>query len=164
MSSRKECNIYFIMPNVPISFTTSSMCDVKSLWMLPVVTRIIHAKYQCSSINTSEDMSQVKVFVTDRGTDRRMSFNVPRFHERRGTIIYTPIYFKSIKVKRVIIMSLTNCITHWKVIDVSYSSEMPLSRQTWWKKVKHPPPPSPFPLTMEILSFLPRQQIPQKSL
>ena len=43
MSSRKECNIYFIMPNVPISFTTSSMCDEKSLrigqhftWMLPV--------------------------------------------------------------------------------------------------------------------------------
>ena len=31
MSSRKEYNIYFIMPNVPISFTTSSMCDEKSL-------------------------------------------------------------------------------------------------------------------------------------
>ena len=34
-------------------------------------------------------MSQVKVFVTDRGTDgqtdRRMRFNVPRFRERRGT-------------------------------------------------------------------------------
>ena len=27
MSSREECNIYFIMPNVPISFTTSIMCD-----------------------------------------------------------------------------------------------------------------------------------------
>ena len=25
----------------------------------------MHAKYQCSIINTSEDMSQVKVFVTD---------------------------------------------------------------------------------------------------
>ena len=29
----------------------------------------MHAKYQCSIFNTSEDMSQVKVFVTDRGTD-----------------------------------------------------------------------------------------------
>ena len=28
-------------------------------------------KYQCSIINTSEDMRQVKVFVTDRGTDGR---------------------------------------------------------------------------------------------
>ena len=34
-----------------------------------VVTRIMNAKYQCSGINTSEDMTQVKVFVTDRGTD-----------------------------------------------------------------------------------------------
>ena len=31
-------------------------------------------------------MSQVKVFVTDRQRDRRMSFNVPRFRKRRGTI------------------------------------------------------------------------------
>ena len=29
----------------------------------------MHAKYQCSIFNTSEDMSQVKVFVTDRRTD-----------------------------------------------------------------------------------------------
>ena len=35
------------------------------------VTGIMHAKYQCSITNTSEDMSQVKVFVTDRGTDGR---------------------------------------------------------------------------------------------
>ena len=53
----------------------------------------MHAKYQCSIINTSEDMSKVKVFVidgrTDGQTDRtdgRMSFNVPRFREMRGTI------------------------------------------------------------------------------
>ena len=26
MSSRKECNIYFIIPNVPISYTTSILC------------------------------------------------------------------------------------------------------------------------------------------
>ena len=26
MSSRKECNIYFIIPNVPISDTTSILC------------------------------------------------------------------------------------------------------------------------------------------
>ena len=54
------------------------MCQLKGL-----VTRTMHAKYQCSIFNTSEDMSQVKVFVTDRQTDgqrdRRMSFNVPRF-------------------------------------------------------------------------------------
>ena len=29
----------------------------------------MHAKYQCSIIKTSEDMSQVKVFVTGRQTD-----------------------------------------------------------------------------------------------
>ena len=34
-----------------------------------LVTRIMHAKYQWSIFNTSEDMSQVKVFVTDRRTD-----------------------------------------------------------------------------------------------
>ena len=35
----------------------------------------MHAKYQCSIINTSEDMCKVKVFVTDgrtdKGTDRQ---------------------------------------------------------------------------------------------
>ena len=36
-----------------------------------LVTTIMHAKYQCSIINTSEDKSQVKVFVTDRQTDGR---------------------------------------------------------------------------------------------
>ena len=50
----------------------------------------MHAKYQCSIIHTSKDMSQVKVFVTDGQTDERtdgwMSFNVPCFRERRGTI------------------------------------------------------------------------------
>ena len=40
-------------------------CKLKGL-----VTRIMHAKYQCSIINTLEDMSQVKVFMTDRQTDR----------------------------------------------------------------------------------------------
>ena len=35
----------------------------------------------CSFIDTSEDMSKVKVFVTDG----RMSFNVPCFCKRRGT-------------------------------------------------------------------------------
>ena len=32
---------------------------------------IIRAKHQCYIFNTSEDMSEVKVFVTDRGTDRQ---------------------------------------------------------------------------------------------
>ena len=49
-----------------------------------LVTRIMHAKYQCSIINTSEDMRKVNVFVTDGQTDGQMSFNVPRFCERRG--------------------------------------------------------------------------------
>ena len=52
----------------------------------------MHAKYQCSIINTSEDMSQVKVFVTDgqtdgrtdRGTDGRMRFNVPTLSQKAG--------------------------------------------------------------------------------
>ena len=38
---------------------------------------IMHAKYPCSIINTSEDMSQVKVFVTDRRWDEvNLLFNV----------------------------------------------------------------------------------------
>ena len=40
-------------------------CQIKGL-----VTRIMHAKYQYSIINTSEDMTQVKVFVMDRRTDK----------------------------------------------------------------------------------------------
>ena len=35
------------------------------------VTKIIHAKYQSSIINTSEDMSPVNVFVTDGQRDRQ---------------------------------------------------------------------------------------------
>ena len=49
----------------------------------------MHTKYQCSIIDTSEDMSKVKVFVTDSGTDRQMSLKVPRSRERLGTIINT---------------------------------------------------------------------------
>ena len=53
-----------------------------------LVTRIMHAKYQCSTFNTSEDMSQVKVFVTDRRrdgqTDGQMRFNVPTLSRKRG--------------------------------------------------------------------------------
>ena len=68
----------------------------------------MYAKYQCFIMNTSEDMSQVEVFVTDRKrdgrTDRRMSFNVPRFHlsagdKKRnalflGTRFYTWVLYK----------------------------------------------------------------------
>ena len=56
-----------------------------------LVTRIMHAKYQCSIFNTSEDMSQVKVFVTDEGTDRgtdrqtdEWDLMSPRFRESGG--------------------------------------------------------------------------------
>ena len=52
---------------------------------------IMHAKYQCSIINTSEDMSQVKVFVTDRQTEGRTEGRTdewdlmsPRFRESGG--------------------------------------------------------------------------------
>ena len=31
--------------------------------------KVLHAKYQCSLINTSEDTSQVKVFVTPNGKE-----------------------------------------------------------------------------------------------
>ena len=34
------------------------------------VAKIMYAKYQCSFINTSEDINQVKVFATDWGKDR----------------------------------------------------------------------------------------------
>ena len=51
-------------------------------------------KYQCSNFNTSEDMSQVKVFVTDRGTDKgtdgqtdEWDLMSPAFSKVRGTII-----------------------------------------------------------------------------
>ena len=48
---------------------------------------------KCSIINTSEDMSKVKVFVTDgqtdKGTDRQtdgpMRFNVPMLSRKWGT-------------------------------------------------------------------------------
>ena len=40
-------------------------CQVKGL-----AAGTMHVKYQCSIINTSEDMIQVKVFVTDGRTDR----------------------------------------------------------------------------------------------
>ena len=61
---------------VPRSATTKVKVKVTGWHHLKgLVTRIMHAKYQCSIFNTSEDMTKVKVFVTDRrrviGTDRR---------------------------------------------------------------------------------------------
>ena len=58
-------------------------------------------------------MSQVKVFVTDRGTDgqtdRRMSFNVPRFRERRGTINFKyEINIQNVKHKNEQFYKLAN--------------------------------------------------------
>ena len=44
----------------------TAWCQLREL-----VTRTMHAKYQCSIFNTSEDMSQVKVFVTEGRTDRQ---------------------------------------------------------------------------------------------
>ena len=69
-------------PKVKVKVT--AWCQWKGL-----VIRIMHAKYQCSIINTSEDMSKVKVFVTDGRTDGRtdgqMRFNVPMLSRKRGT-------------------------------------------------------------------------------
>ena len=42
----------------------TAWCQLKGL-----VTSIMHAKCQCSIINTPEDLSQVKVLVTDRKMD-----------------------------------------------------------------------------------------------
>ena len=42
----------------------------------------MHVKYQRSIINTSEDMSQVKVFVTDGRTNE--FFMTPAFAKGRG--------------------------------------------------------------------------------
>ena len=60
------------------------------------IERACHKDHQCSIINTSEDMSQVKVFVMGRQmdgrTDKRMSFNIPCFHERRGTIKHLQLF------------------------------------------------------------------------
>ena len=64
------------LKKVNVKVKVTAWCQLKGL-----VNRIMHAKYQCSIINTSEDMRQVKVFVTDRQRDGRMSFNVPRFRE-----------------------------------------------------------------------------------
>ena len=46
---------------------------------------IMYAKYQCSIINTSEDMSQVKVFVTDRQTDRQLIYTLPSINNYTHT-------------------------------------------------------------------------------
>ena len=67
-----------------------------------LVTKIMHAKYQCSIIYTSEDMSQVKVFgtegQTDRGMDRQRDGQTdewdlmsPAFAKARGTIKCTAL-------------------------------------------------------------------------
>ena len=62
----------------------TAWCQLQGL-----LTRIIHAKYQFSIINTSEDSAMLKfLWQTDiHGTNGRMSFNVPRFRERRETKI-----------------------------------------------------------------------------
>ena len=51
-----------------------------------LVTKNTHAKYQSSICNSAQVMAKVKVFVTDRRTDRRMRFNVPTLSRKRGTI------------------------------------------------------------------------------
>ena len=50
----------------------------------------MHAKYQCSINKTLEDISQVKVFVTDGRTEGWMDELVlmsPAFAKERGTIM-----------------------------------------------------------------------------
>ena len=58
---------------------------------------IMHAKYQCSVINTSEDMSQVKVFATDRRMDE-WDLMSPRFRES-GEQQTPPTYLRLLQMK-----------------------------------------------------------------
>ena len=55
--------------------------------MVPM-ERTCHKDHACQIINTSENMNQVKVFVTDGQTDRRtdgqMKFNVPTLSRKAG--------------------------------------------------------------------------------
>ena len=51
-------------------------------------TKNTHAKYQSSTCNSAKVMAKVKVFLTDRQTDRRMRFNVPALSRKRGTKSY----------------------------------------------------------------------------
>ena len=60
--SRAATKLTLKRSNVRVKIT--AWCQLKGL-----VTRTMHAKYQCSIIHTSEDMIQVKVFVTDRRTE-----------------------------------------------------------------------------------------------
>ena len=57
-----------------------------------IVTRSIHAKYQWYIINTSEDISQVQVFVTDRGTCRQTDGRTDR---RTNEFYYPPLSQKA---------------------------------------------------------------------
>ena len=51
---------------VKVKAKVTTLCQLEGLF-----PRITHAKHQCYIFNTSEYMSQVRVFVTDRGTDRQ---------------------------------------------------------------------------------------------
>ena len=52
-----------------------------------LVTRNLHAKYECSSINNSEDMVQVKLFLMTNQIDKQMSSNAPYFLKAQVTSI-----------------------------------------------------------------------------
>ena len=77
MVPRAATNLTLKRSKVKVKVT--AWCQLKGL-----VTRIMHAKYQCSTINTQKDMSQVKVFVTDRRTDEWVLMS-PAFAKARGT-------------------------------------------------------------------------------
>ena len=70
--SLKKQSRGMVVPRLATTLTLKSKVKVRARCQLKgLITRILHAKFQCSIINTSEDMSQVKVFVTDGHSDRQ---------------------------------------------------------------------------------------------
>ena len=67
-------------------------CYLKGL-----VTKVMHAKYKCSIINTPEDMSQFKVFVTERRTDRGTN-------RRTTCVLMSPAFAKARETKTMVFL------------------------------------------------------------
>ena len=67
--TRCKCSMETTHNSVKVKGQGHGMASIEKLKGL--VTRIMHAIYQCSIINTSEDISQVKVFVTEGQRDGR---------------------------------------------------------------------------------------------
>ena len=71
MSSRKECNIYFIIPNVPISYTTLFLCYQITLrtgrhfhWMSPVAMTLLRMSRRRPLVSQFEPCAHIFAHVT----------------------------------------------------------------------------------------------------